>query len=569
MRGFSALLLISLISFVAAATAPLSEPVSGEATVLEQEYVRSQNGVVHPEIEKIISGMSLRQRVGQMFIFGFVGQEIDRGLTATIRALNPGGIIIFGRNIRTAKQLAQLNYEAQKLSLREAGAPLLIAVDQEGGNVIRIKTSPPLPSALALGGTEDTELVRSAGYHTGVLLKALGFNMNLAPVLDVSDPKRDSFIGTRTFGGDALTVKRMGQEFAAGLWDAGVLPTAKHFPGHGGVSEDSHRGTPAKTITLEQMLAQDLVPFQPGSSTSQNWAVMLAHIAYPKIDATQVPATFSKVIVGDLLRKRMRFEGLVMTDDIEMAGAFAIKDVRERSIRAVEAGVDLVMVGWNKSVQTAVIESLEAAVRSGRIPEERINESLRRILETKRRTIGFASPQRPEKRLLADALRNSKLKEIAERTVEMKFSKSLTRFDGELVKDNDRVPILVFSASDTFAQSFKNSLKKRDVRTYRLQANSRFDINRVMRSNPTASAVFYLTGPQSASHANRIAEDVARRIFLINAETQALLTVPEKFRHIVDVHFKHPRLGELTSRYFFKKDTMVPAVRSPASASTF
>ena len=175
-----------------------------------------------------------------------MGEKLNHGLDSAIRGNKPGAIIVFGRNIKSADQISKLCYSAQAASYEATGVPLLIAVDQEGGNVTRIRTAPPLPSALALGKTRDPALAKEAGHGTGRLLRSLGFNMNLAPVMDVTDPSHDRFIGTRTFGDDPQLVAKMSTAFALGLQESDILPTGKHFPGHGGLNQDSHLGTPTK-----------------------------------------------------------------------------------------------------------------------------------------------------------------------------------------------------------------------------------------------------------------------------------------------------------------------------------
>ena len=269
--------------------------------------------------DEFLKKMPLRKKIGQMFMIGFKGISMDEELSDSIKAINPGALIIFSRNLTSARQITEMNAAAQKLSVFTTGLPLLISTDQEGGDVIRIRTTVPLPSQLALGATADPAIAETAGFATGQLLHILGFNMNLAPVLDVSDPKQMSFIGTRTYGSDPQLVARMAIGFSEGLYKANVMPTAKHFPGHGGGVEDSHNMTPQKYLTYDELKEADLVPFTSMQAHFPNrWATMLGNIAYPALDASRDPATISAPIVGGILRKEMHFNGLVITDDIQM-----------------------------------------------------------------------------------------------------------------------------------------------------------------------------------------------------------------------------------------------------------
>lgn len=288
---------------------------------------------------------------------------MNHQLKDTLETLYPGAIISFKRNIKTPWQTAELNSMAQEISLKNTNLPLLIMVDQEGGVVSRIKTRPYSPSALSIGFTENPSLAKEAGLATGKVLSLVGFNMNLAPVVDISDPFQTNFIGNRSFGKDPHLVKVMGQKFADGLEDSGVLPTLKHFPGHGGSIKDSHYSLPSKLSSEEELLANDLIPFSHFSKGTFPGAVMVAHISFPNIDSSGLPATFSKVLINNVLRERLGFEGLIITDDIEMHGAKIIPSVGERAVRAIEAGNDMVMIAWTKKIKKAAYNALLNAVK--------------------------------------------------------------------------------------------------------------------------------------------------------------------------------------------------------------
>lgn len=499
----------------------------------------------------MIKEMPLKTKIGQLLFLGFTGTTIDETLAATLVSTRPGGLVLFGRNIKTAPQVAELTRAAQAASLKTTALPLLIGVDQEGGNVLRIKTAYPLPSALAFGQAGDLKLVERAGQATGHLLRTLGFNMDLAPVLDVGDPESPRFIGTRTYGSDPTLVAKFGSSFSQGLQGEHILPTTKHFPGHGGVNEDSHLSLPERKATLAQMEKHDLVPFESlQKSVEKPWAVMLAHVSYPDLDPSGAPASFSKPIVTDLLRNRIGFRGVVITDDIQMAGAGLVEDVRERAVRAIEAGVDMIMITWNRKTQAAVALALLKAVESGRLKEDRIDESLRRIVWAKRE---YAPPlKKSSVEQLRSALRNPDFQFLADETVSAVFQKEATKSERAFVESADDKPLFVFSANQNFIKSFRAATSDRTVRSYTLSSQQNFNIDKVMRSNPKAVGVFYISGNQIARIASEISADVAARMLVVTVEPPGILSNADDFKSIFEIYYRHPQLGRLVAERYFE-----------------
>lgn len=519
--------------------------------------------------EASIRKMPLRKKIGQLFMIGFQGTKIEAGLGDSIRDVAPGGLVVFSRNIESPRQASKLLAQAQRAAVKSSRLPLLIATDQEGGDVIRIKTTIPLPSALALGKADDPTLSERAGFAAGQLLKTLGFNMNLAPVLDVADPDQLTFIGTRTYGSDPHVVAKMGVGFSVGLAKAGVLPTGKHFPGHGGLSADSHVTMPEKNVTLDELKNHDLIPFTAMRERfGDQWAVMLGHVAYPKIDSTQTPASLSKPIINGLLRTDLGFNGLVITDDIAMGGAGKIRDVPGRVLAALDAGADMVMVAWNRKLQRDLVNSLEKAVRKGRLSSARIDQSLRRILLAKK-LYAARSFKEPSDRELRLALENPAFEQVGRSLLTARFSRPADKDeDGfrdfatekQTAKQADK-QILIFSANERFLKSFRDGLPKgRRARVFHIDVNNPPDIDRIMRSNPSAVGVFYVSGYQVARVAAKVSEDVAHRMLLVTIETHSILKNASTFRYISDVYFRHPSLGKLVANYYFQ-----PQLRAPAS----
>ncbi len=517
------------------------------------------------EINEIIDKMDINTKIGQLFIFGFSGSTINRSLKNILNTMRPGAVIVFSHNIKSASQIAQLNYEAQSIAISKTEIPLLIAVDQEGGEVIRIKTSPPLPSALSIGKTKSPKIAEKAGFYTGELLRTLGFNMNLAPVLDVANPEENSFIGTRSYSFEPEVVSKMGFAFAKGLLNAGILPTAKHFPGHGGINGDSHIEKLQKSKTLDELLNFDLLPFKKLSNgLKSSPAIMVAHIAYPNVDPTRTPATYSPVLINQILRKQFGFKGMVVTDDIEMSGAGKYKTMGERAIRAIEAGNDLVMVVWSRNVQRAVVRAVKQAVQTGRIPMNRINESVRRILLFKKRYISFEKLNSPSVKKLKQVLSSKGLKGVSDMVTVFNLKSEIKE---ELVREvrqsNDDV--IVFSASGRFYTGLRSQLlKKRKARFYRLQRNQAYDINKILLANPSSPVIYFVSGPRSANDLNKVKDFSAKRLIIVNTRTKGQIPKPNRYRAVLDVHTKHPDLGTYTGLYLFKKP-LAGALRVPAN----
>ncbi len=523
-----------------------------------------------PENELLLlQKMSLEQKVGQLFILGFMGTDADHSLNDLIGKLHPGGILVFSRNIRTAKQTADLLYQAQTKSIQSSFAPLLVAVDQEGGDVIRIKTMPQLPSAQGLAEAGDKKLVHDAGVQTATLLKALGFNMNLAPVLDIADPIKDTFIGTRAFGKTPQIVSDMGLEFADGLRDGGVLPTAKHFPGHGGVAGDSHLVTPQKNISLENLLASDLVPYAELTKRGGANAIMVAHIAFPKIDPSLAPATYSKTLIQDVLRTQIGFNGIVMTDDIEMGGAGG-GGALDHAKRAINAGVDLVMMAWNRKMQFKVIRGLIAAVKNGEIPSSRIDESVLRLLKIKRIFSSFDLPKAPDAKSLLASVRSPGLRAISQSAVENIFNSYKTKVHSEPRRHISRLDFddlsttkfLVYSLNEAFYRSLKSSPFHLRTRYESLQNLSAEKIDLVLNKNDSAYAIIYVSGTRSARLVNSLNDDSAQHTIVVNTEAQSLIKNPKRFADVLDIYFKHPDIGALTADYL---NSFATSSRAPSS----
>ena len=328
------------------------------------------------EIESLLRAMSTEEQVGQLVIAGFSGTTPDAGARSLVQRLRLGGVLLMGPNIRNPRQVRSLTAALQRASPR---VPLLVAVDHEGGRVLRFR--PPvsdLPDARTVGTAGDARLAAAAGRVAGRELLAMGVNFNLAPVLDVNDNPRNPVIGRRAFGTRPEVVARLGVAYMKAMQAEGVVASAKHFPGHGHTSEDSHRTLPVVLRSRQQLEAIDLAPFRAAIRAGIS-TVMTAHVLYPSLDPRS-PATLSRSVLTDLLRRDLGFHGVVITDSLGMGAISARQSPGEGAVRALLAGSDVVLVaGGGDKVHAALL----AAVRSGRIPRHRLEQSVRRVLALK------------------------------------------------------------------------------------------------------------------------------------------------------------------------------------------
>ena len=341
------------------------------------------SALTDPEIDTMIAEMTIEEKVGQLIMVGFEGTQANEAIETHIRERFVGGVVLFSRNIQSPQQTAELTNELQRLAGATARQiPLLIGIDQEGGWVIRLKEGATvLPGNMALGATNSTELAERAGEITAVELAAVGVNLNFAPVMDVNNNLDNPVIGRRSFGESPELVSRLGIPYIRGLQRNGVLATAKHFPGHGDTTVDSHFELPTVSHDLERIHALELQPFRAAIDADVA-AIMTAHIIYPAFDANR-PATLSPTILTDLLRKELGFDGLLITDDMEMKAIDDRYQSGEAAVMAVEAGADIVMVLWTPTKQIEVFDALLSAVKSGRISQARLDQSVKRILKSK------------------------------------------------------------------------------------------------------------------------------------------------------------------------------------------
>ena len=392
----SSILTVVLLSFLTGCSimpskTPKSEIRQEETDNYSEELSKKDDG-----IEQILQQMTLREKIGQLFIIRpdeldlsktteQIGDSDNEGVTELssdmaeeLKKYPVGGIAMFGKNISTPKQITEFIDELQNAS----NIPLFIAVDEEGGRVARLANNSNFnvtkyKSASSVGESGDMEAAKDMGVKIGTYLHQYGFNMDFAPVADVNSNPKNTVIGNRAFSSDADVVTRMSKAMAEGLKSQKVIPTFKHFPGHGDTAEDSHKGIAVSYKEKEEMEACEWLPYK---NLSNDDCVMVGHIATPKITGNMIPASMSYGTINGVLRKQLSFKGVVITDSLEMGAITNDYTSAEAAIDAIEAGCDILLCPSNLE---EAFEAMIEAIKNGTISEERINESVYRILSLK------------------------------------------------------------------------------------------------------------------------------------------------------------------------------------------
>ncbi|WP_035051986.1 beta-N-acetylhexosaminidase [Andreprevotia chitinilytica] len=329
---------------------------------------------------------SIQHAVGQLVMAGFDGYMPNAHIEGLIREQRIGGVILFRRNIESPAQVAAMCRRLQEINAEVSDLPLLIGIDQEGGMVMRIEEGvTPLPSAMAFqaaGSIADCEALTQIGADE---LRQMGINLNLAPDLDVNNNPHNPVIGVRAYGEDAATVCEYGLAAMRGIQAAGLAAMAKHFPGHGDTAADSHYALPVVPHDRGRLHDVELAPFKAAIAAGVD-SLMTAHIVFPAIEPdTALPATLSHAVLTGLLRDELGFDGMVLTDCLEMASIADGMGVVKGAVQSIVAGADMVLVSHTQSRQKDAVLALQQAVESGHISSERLNTALARITRLKKK----------------------------------------------------------------------------------------------------------------------------------------------------------------------------------------
>lgn len=337
-------------------------------------------------VERYMTTMSTQEKLGQLVIFGFSGTtDVQNPFREIWSNFSVGNAILYGPNVKSGNndggfgQTKALTAQiAQRVNME---IPPLVAIDVEGGSVVRFRWNPQPVSARSLGRRRDADYAKEQFQTIGSKLVSVGINLDLAPVLDVSENPMDTFLETRIISEDASITSAIGSAIIEGLHEGGCLSCAKHFPGHGGTTEDSHAVTPVVNKTLEELEGYDLLPFESAIASGVD-AIMVAHLLYPALDTTDI-ATMSKPILTDYLRGQMGFENLIISDDFRMEGLTTRYEVGDAAVRFILAGGDMIICGAVSEKQQAIMDALNTAAAEGLLTQERIDESVKRVLMKK------------------------------------------------------------------------------------------------------------------------------------------------------------------------------------------
>lgn len=373
---------------------PTKEPTpqpTEETTPQPTKEIVTDSVVISGMAKDILKHMTIEEKVGQLFMVDFESldktkgsyyefREITDEMKESLQKYHVGGIVFFGRNIENREQTKTLIEEVQK----ESKYPLFIGVDEEGGDVARIANNENMkttkfPTMEEVGSMNDSEYAYNMGATIGKEVKELGFNLDFAPVADVRTNENNKEIGSRSFGDSAKLVSKMVKEVVNGLQDQNVSATLKHFPGHGSAGEDTHEGSVNIDNDLNRLRQVDFVPFKAGIKAGVDF-IMVSHVSISRVTENIVPATLSSLVMKTMLRDELGFHGIILTDAMDMKAITETYTSQEAAIGAIEAGADIVVIPDNfEEAYHAVL----SAVEEGTLEEERIDESVERILETK------------------------------------------------------------------------------------------------------------------------------------------------------------------------------------------
>ncbi len=504
-------------------------------------------------IDAKIAAMTLDEKVGQLFIVGFPNTSMDKELEQFIATYKPGSFLLFKRNVQSLKQIRSLNATLYQTAYKSSKLPPLIAIDQEGGAVSRLPIEPAQPNALAIGQTQSPLLAEEMGYQTGLFLREVGFNMNLAPVLDVANPFSASFIGVRSFGSDPELVKDLGVAYSKGLMRSKVVPTAKHFPGTGDLKADPHTTIVKNVASISELKKKDLVPFEGYSSLGNNIAVMLSHSIYPSLDSSREPASFSSKISTNLLRDDLKYKGLVVTDDLQMKGSKQLLRPEMAALKAIKAGADIVMLTWSFADQEKAIRTVKKAVQEKEITEKELHAKLHRILVVK----AFANIYKKDPALpsliSAGSLSSKPYADLEDQVLSQNIKSNLIAKSLPGKIKTTRVPasvkkVCALSPTKEFLTSFASSTSAK-VLSYRIANDS--DSTEIMQWSEGRCPIMVLavTGKKTAKLLRSLPADLKKRTIVVNLGSPGLIPKERPYRKLIQLYFNHKDSGKKVAEH--------------------
>lgn len=348
-----------------------------EQVIQDKQQIKQENLTIDEKVDKIVESMSQTEKLGQMVMIGIQGTKVDDDSLYMLNQYHMGGVILFDRNMESPEQVKQLTSDLQAQSNEKV--PLFIGIDEEGGDVVRMaeKLTPP-PSQKEIGATGDIEQAKTWAIKTAKSLKDMGINVNFAPVADVGSNDK------RSYSTDTNTVIDFVRAATKGYQQENIIYSLKHFPGIGKGRVDSHVDSSSIDVAKEVLMTEDIIPFKTiiDENDPNDYFILVSHLKYPALDE-EYPASLSSKIMTDLLRNELGYKGIIITDDMEMGAVANHNDFRSIGVNAVKAGADIVLVCHEYEHQQEVYLGLLDAVNSGEISQERIDESVKRIIKVK------------------------------------------------------------------------------------------------------------------------------------------------------------------------------------------
>lgn len=348
-----------------------------EQVIQDKQQIKQENLTIDEKVDQIVESMSQTEKLGQMVMIGIQGTKVDDDSLYMLNQYHMGGVILFDRNMENPEQVKQLTSDLQAQSNEKV--PLFIGIDEEGGDVVRMaeKLTPP-PSQKEIGATGDIEQAKTWAIKTAKSLKDMGINVNFAPVADVGSNDK------RSYSTDTNTVIDFVRAATKSYQQENIIYSLKHFPGIGKGRVDSHVDSSSIDVAKEVLMTEDIIPFKTiiDENDPNDYFILVSHLKYPALDE-EYPASLSSKIMTDLLRNELGYKGIIITDDMEMGAVANHNDFRSIGVKAVKAGVDIVLVCYEYEHQQEVYLGLLDAVNSGEISQERIDESVKRIIKVK------------------------------------------------------------------------------------------------------------------------------------------------------------------------------------------
>ena len=483
--------------------------------------------------------------VSKLLMLGIYGKSLNKLNRRKLQNIRPGGIILFGANVSTYSQLKTLIQDIYSLYDKMNEDRPFIAIDQEGGNVTRIKTYPRLPAPSLFGKGVKQDQIRNLAYFNSKLLRSLGINMNFSPVLDIQPLGGNDFLGARTYSNDPYTVGNISERVIEGANEAYVISTAKHFPGHGDLVGDSHKILPFSHKTLSELKKKELIPYYQIINQNKIPAIMVGHIGLPKVIKGDEPASFSAEINTKLLRDELKFKGLILTDDIQMQGAKIDPDPGKRAELAIKSGVDLVMIAWNRKAQYKAYAHLVKAYKKDPDFQKKVNESLKRLNYAKKtfRILGKESNPSNLKQINTN-------KHMLEIEITKLFDqrgyrqKNISFLKRNL--DSSNQTLVVLSKYKSFYKGLKSNFKKRRLVFFQLNKNfSNKKLQAIYDKYPKSLFYFQASSKSHLDMLKSIKENNLEKTFVINGADRGYqskftniytgTTIPELGTYLVDI----------------------------------